>query len=206
MMAERTITAVETQGGEAWKSCFRNDLFAGKVALVSGGGRGLGRAIATELAALGCRHVVIASRKASQCQEAAKEINQQVRNLRRQAGGERSTGLVVVAGPSTNIRNAEQVSQLVAFVVQTCGALDLLVNNAGGQFLSPAEDISPRGFQSVVETNLVGTFLMCREAYNQYMKHKGGAIVNITLGNRNGTRRGDPLGLGFRLAYPLGLL
>ena len=56
----------------------------------------------------------------------------------------------------------------------------------GGQFISPAEDISQKGFEAVVKTNLTGTFLMCREAYNQYMKDHGGSIVNITLGNRNG--------------------
>ena len=56
----------------------------------------------------------------------------------------------------------------------------------GGQFISPAEDISQKGFEAVVKTNLTGTFLMCREAYNQYMKEHGGSIVNITLGNRNG--------------------
>ena len=92
----------------------------------------------------------------------------------------------MVAGPSTSIRDEAQIQALIQFVVRTCGSLDLLVNNAGGQFISPAEDISRRGFSAVVETNLTGTFLMCREAYNQYMKEHGGSIVNITLGNRNG--------------------
>lgn len=60
------------------------------------------------------------------------------------------------------------------------------MNNAGGQFICGAEDVSRRGFSAVVDTNLVGTFLMCREAYTQYMRDHGGSIVNITLGNRNG--------------------
>ena len=62
----------------------------------------------------------------------------------------------------------------------------MLVNNAGGQFISTADDLSGRGFAAVVDTNLKGTFLMCREAYNQYMRDNGGSIVNITIGNRNG--------------------
>lgn len=62
----------------------------------------------------------------------------------------------------------------------------MLVNNAGGQFVCAAQDMSSRGFAAVVETNLNGTFLLCREAYTQYMRDHGGSIVNITLGNRNG--------------------
>lgn len=62
----------------------------------------------------------------------------------------------------------------------------MLVNNAGGQFVCSAEDLSGKGFAAVVDTNLKGTFLCCREAYNQYMRDHGGSIVNITLGNRNG--------------------
>jgi len=66
------------------------------------------------------------------------------------------------------------------------GSLDIVVNNAGGQFVCPAEDLSGKGFGAVVSTNLQGTFVCCREAYTQYMQDHGGSIVNITLGNRNG--------------------
>lgn len=92
----------------------------------------------------------------------------------------------VVAGPSTNIRKEEDIQNLIAHVIDKYGSLDILVNNAGGQFISDSADISKRGFQAVIETNLQGTFLMCREAYNQYMGENGGSIVNITIGNRNG--------------------
>jgi peroxisomal trans-2-enoyl-CoA reductase len=91
-----------------------------------------------------------------------------------------------LAGPSTSIRREEEIKALVEFVINKCGSLDLLVNNAGGQYLSAAEDISKRGMTAVLETNLTGTFLMCREAYAQHMRDHGGSIVNITLGNRNG--------------------
>jgi peroxisomal trans-2-enoyl-CoA reductase len=161
-----------------WQSCFRPGLFEGKVALVTGGGTGIGRAIATELASLGAT-TVIASRSHDQCVAAALEINQSVR-LRNEKGS-------VIAGPSTNIRNEEEIKALIRFVVATCGALHLLVNNAGGQFISPAADLTRNGFAAVVDTNLTGTFLVCREAYQQYMQaNGGGSIVNITLGNRNG--------------------
>jgi peroxisomal trans-2-enoyl-CoA reductase len=116
---------------------------------------------------------VIASRKRETCEQAAQELNMLGKGR-------------VIAGPSTNIKKEQDAEKLVEFVIKTCGSLDLLVNNAGGQFLSPAEDISGRGFSAVVETNLIGTFLMCQQAYKQYMCEHGGSIVNITLSNRNG--------------------
>eukprot|EP00980_Cylindrotheca_fusiformis_P011635 scaffold2751_cov131-Cylindrotheca_fusiformis.AAC.2 len=156
-----------------WRSVFRDDLFENKVALVSGGGSGIGKSIALELATLGAT-VVISSRSEEKCQQAAEEMNK--------------LGLSgkVVAGPSTNIRNEEDIRMLISHIVETHKSLDILVNNAGGQFLAESADISKRGFQAVVETNLQGTFLMCREAFNQYMNEHGGSIVNITIGNRNG--------------------
>ena len=126
--------------------------------------------------------VVIASRNREQCERTAKEINAQSSSTGSGSGR-------CLAGPSTSIRNEQQVHDLIQFVIEKLGALHLLVNNAGGQFISAAEDLSKRGFGAVVETNLVGTFLVCREAYNQYMEEHGGSIVNITLGNRNGMPR-----------------
>jgi peroxisomal trans-2-enoyl-CoA reductase len=143
-----------------------------------GGGTGIGKVIATELAYLGGT-VVIVSRDKEKCELAAKEINQ---TLKQQHGGQ---GRVVV-GPSTSIRDASQIEEMIAYVIETYRSLDMLVNNAGGQFVSAAEDLSDRGFGAVVNTNLTGTFLVCREAYNQYMRDHGGSIVNITIGNRNG--------------------
>lgn len=147
------------------------------MALVTGGGTGIGRSIAQELASLGAT-VVIASRDRSKCETAAQEINQSLKN-QKQAGR-------VVAGIPLNIKSEEKIQELIESIVEEHKRLDIVVNNAGGQFVCPAESISNRGFTAVMETNLRGTFLVCREAYNQYMCDHGGSIVNITIGNRNG--------------------
>lgn len=166
----------QQQQDKRWRSVFRSDLFVGKVALVSGGGTGIGYCITNELATCGAT-VVIASRDQSKCQEAAATINKAL-----PAGCQGR----VIAAPSTSIKNEEEIVSLISWVVETCGGLHMLVNNAGGQFVSSAEEMSTRGFMAVVETNLKGTFVMCREAYTQWMRDNGGSIVNITLGNRNG--------------------
>jgi len=85
-----------------------------------------------------------------------------------------------------NIRKLSSVEALVAFTLKTFGRIDCLVNNAGGQFLCAAEDISDGGFEAVVSLNLLGTFRVCREVYNSWMKEHGGSIVNITLEGGNG--------------------
>ena len=168
-----------------YPSVFRQHLFDGRVALVTGGGTGIGLTIATELASLGCT-VIIASRKQEVCLRSAEQVN---RKLHGSCNGK------LIAGPSTNIRDVDSVSDLIDFCIQATPhhAIHYVINNAGGQFISPAEDLSKRGFAAVIETNLVGTFLVCQQAFLKYMQthdaHEKGfacSIVNITLGNRNG--------------------
>lgn len=106
-MAETTATSGDR--GSEWRSCFRHGLFVNKVALVSGGGTGLGRAIATELAALGAT-VVIASRDKTKCDQAAVEMNRYIKSKAPSSKGR------VVVGPSTSIRSEEEIKNLVSLL------------------------------------------------------------------------------------------
>jgi len=143
-------------------SVFRPDLFAGKVAVVTGGGSGIGKAIARELVELGAK-VVIAARKEERLLSTAAEI-----------GGDEQVATTVC-----NIRDEEQVRGMLQFTLDRFGAIDFLVNNAGGQFPSPAGLIRTKGWNAVIETNLTGTFLCCREVFGLWMEEHGGVIVNI---------------------------
>jgi len=153
-----------------YQSIFRAALFAGQTIIVTGGGSGIGRAVAHELASLGAQ-VVIAGRKLEKLESVKAEIDE--------AGG-------LITAVSTNIKSEEEVAALFDQVIARFGKVDGLVNNAGGQFASPAEFISLKGWTAVVETNLTGTFLMCREAYNRGMNVHGGAIVNMLMDNSRG--------------------
>jgi citronellol/citronellal dehydrogenase len=152
-------------------SIFRDGLFDDKVIVVSGGGTGIGRAIARELASLGTT-VVICSRSLEHLEPTRAEI---------EAAGGKVTAL------PCNIRDPEAVSAFFAKVAQRHGHVDGLVNNAGGQFVSPAEAISPKGWQAVVETNLTGTWYMSRAALDAGMREHGGAIVSIVMENWRGS-------------------
>jgi citronellol/citronellal dehydrogenase len=146
-----------------YRSVFTPGLFSGKVMLVTGGGSGIGRCIAHELAALGA-HVVLVGRKLEKLHETAGEIV---------SDGGRANFHVC------DIRDEEAVQNAVQAVIAVHGRVDGLVNNAGGQFIAPLEKISAKGWDAVVATNLTGGFLMARECYLQSMGRQGGAIVNI---------------------------
>lgn len=152
-----------------FRSIFRPDLFRGQTIIVTGGGSGIGRATAHELASLGA-NVVISGRNQEKLDKVVAEIQE--------------TG--TAAAVSCNIRQEKEVEALFTQVLAKYGAVHGLVNNAGGQFISPAEAISLKGWQAVMETNLTGTFLMCREAFNRTMGQNGGAIVNMLMENARG--------------------
>ena len=153
-----------------YRSVFRPGLFEGRVAWVTGGGSGIGRCCAHELAALGAT-VVVSGRTAARLDAVVAEIG---------ADGGRAEALPF------DIRDEDAVKAAVAAVVSRHGRIDALVNNAGGQFPAPLSAISKRGFEAVVSNNLTGGFLMMREAYAQSMQKHGGAIVNMTADFRNG--------------------
>ncbi|HVA09513.1 MAG TPA: SDR family NAD(P)-dependent oxidoreductase, partial [Acidimicrobiales bacterium] len=126
-------------------------LLAEKTAIVTGGGTGLGKGIAIELAREGA-HVVVASRQREHLEVGLREIEEH--------GGSGSLQTV-------DIRDADAVERLVATVVQDHGGLDILVNNAAGNFVCPAEDYSPNGWRTIVDIVLNGTFL-CSWAAGRY--------------------------------------
>ena len=146
-------------------SIFREGLFAGRTIVVSGGGTGIGRAIARELASLGAT-VVLCSRSAEHLEPTRDEIV---------AAGGKADALLC------NIRDHDAVNTFFATVVQRHGPVHALVNNAGGQFLSPAEAITPKGWHAVVETNLTGTWYMSQAALAHGLRESGGAVVNIVM-------------------------
>jgi citronellol/citronellal dehydrogenase len=153
-----------------YRSVFAPGLFAGQVAWVTGGGSGIGRCVAHELASLGAM-VVVSGRTAEKLERVAAEIAED---------GGRCMPIPF------DIRDEDAVKAAVARVVAEHGAVHALVNNAGGQFPSPLMAISKRGFDAVVANNLTGGFLMMREVFNQSMQRHGGAIVNMTADFRNG--------------------
>jgi citronellol/citronellal dehydrogenase len=145
---------------------FRDDLLAGQVALVTGGGTGIGAACARELGALGAT-VVIASRKRANVDPAAAGLSEEL--------GRPVTGLVC------DIRDRASVDALVTETMARHGRIDVLVNNGGGQFFAPAESIAPKGFDAVIQTNLAGTWNLTRAVADAWMLGHGGRVVNITM-------------------------
>ena len=146
-----------------YQSVFKPGLFAGQTHIVTGGGSGIGRCTAHELASLGA-FVVLVGRKQEKLDKVAAEI--------REDGGQCST-------IAFDIRDEDAVKAGIKQVVAERGQVHGLVNNAGGQFPSPLMMISKKGWEAVVANNLTGGFLVAREAFNQSMKKHGGAIVNI---------------------------
>ena len=142
---------------------FSPDLFIGKTALVTGGGRGIGKQIALGFAGLGA-NVVIASRKPENLEPALEEIS--------------AAGVNCLAVP-TNIRETGEVESLLEKALERFGAVDLLVNNAGGQFPARPTEISDNGWRAVIDLNLNGTWNVCSRVGPHMAERGTGAIVNI---------------------------
>ena len=148
---------------------FAPDVLAGQVALVTGGGSGLGRATAVELAACGAQ-VVVCGRRLEPLEETV-ALCEEGRCEAREC----------------DIREEERVAAFVDGVVERHGQIDVLVNNAGGQYMTPAEDITPKGFRTVIRLNVEGTWLMSHAVATKAMiPAEGGKIVNVTLSPHHG--------------------
>lgn len=151
-------------------SIFRPGLFEDRTILITGGGTGIGRCTAHELASLGAQ-VVIAGRREELLEQTAAEI--------RADGGRCETAPM-------DISDGESVEEAVSRITESIGKIHGLFNNAGGQFSAPASKLSTNAWQKVVDLNLHGTFRVTKAVFDHSMKAHGGAIVNMLADIRNG--------------------
>ena len=142
---------------------FESGLLKGKSIIVTGGGTGLGKSMATRFAELGA-DLVITSRRQNVIDETAEAL--------RQYGGK-------VLAVACDVRDPDQVQNMVDHTVNEFGKIDILLNNAAGNFISPTEDLSPNAFKTVVDIVLNGTFNCTQAAGKVMRKNKGGVILNI---------------------------
>lgn len=144
---------------------FQKDLLAGQVAVVTGGGTGIGFGIASELGRCGA-NVVIASRSMEHLEPAKAKLEEM---------GIRAAALQV------NVRDPESVQTLVEQTMTDFGRVDLLVNNAAGNFYAPSAALTPNGWKAVVETDLYGTFFCCQAVHPVMERQGGGRIVSVSM-------------------------
>jgi len=137
----------------------------GRIAIVTGGTRGIGRAIAKSLATAGAKVAITARNE--------KEITDAVAKLNQLSGGN-------VTGHVCDVRDYEQVKSVFAKVAQDLGGVDILINNAGIGIFAPVESTSVEDFRAVLETNVFGVFYCCHEAIPLMKRRGGGYIINIS--------------------------
>ncbi len=154
-----------------YQSGFRPGLFRGQTIFIPGGGGGIGRCIAHELASLGAE-VVLAGRTMEKLERTRSEITED--------------GGVVLACYTAELRDESAVISLVEKIIDQHGPVHGLVNAAGGQFPAKLEDLSLNGWNAVLNNNLTSYFLVAREIYRQCMRERGGNIVNIGANYLNG--------------------
>jgi citronellol/citronellal dehydrogenase len=159
-------------GPDGGSAIFAPGLLSGQVALVTGGGTGLGKATALELARCGAR-VTIAGRRAEVLQDAAAQA------ARGDAGA--------IDWVAADVREREDAERLIGTVLERHGQLDVLVNNAGGQYFTPAEMIAAKGWRAVWRLNVEGTLSMAEAAFELALgPARAGTIINITLSPHHG--------------------
>ncbi|GMG95066.1 short-chain dehydrogenase [Cupriavidus sp. TKC] len=153
-----------------YRSIYRPGLFSGQTIIVTGGGSGIGRCTAHELASLGA-HVALVGRDPAKLRAVLEEI---------------AAEECRASAHECDIRDDAAVIAVVEAVLAAHGRIDGLVNNAGGQYYGPMKDFSTKGFDAVVRTNLTGGFIFMREVYARWMERHGGAIVNMIAAVGNG--------------------
>jgi citronellol/citronellal dehydrogenase len=152
---------------------FAPDMLTGKVALVTGGGTGMGRVTAIQMARCGAQ-VVLYSRRLEVLEACAAEI--------KALGG---SDVLCIAGDT---REPEQIDAALERIDQVHGGLDILVNNAGGQYVSAAKDISNKGFAAVINNNLIASWQVTSAVAHRFMLKGGGKIIFVTAAHRAGFR------------------
>jgi len=172
---------------------FVNGILNGHVAFVTGGGTGITGGVARALAEAGA-NVALVSRSLEHLEPAAKAINDaraepgrsptgRSPSVRDERGGSPTVREGLVGGEAfavaADVRNPEQVEKAIADTIARFGKIDIVINGAAGNFLSPAEALSPNGFGTVVDIDLKGTFNVCRAAFAQLKEHRG-QILNIS--------------------------
>jgi citronellol/citronellal dehydrogenase len=160
---------------------YKTDLFIGKTVLVTGGGSGIGLEIARQFLSYGAE-VYIVGRKQEKLDAALQTLGQ---------FGNKVHAAVM------DIREVDSIKNVADIISAKSGKLDILINNAGGQFPAPAETISQKGWLAVVNTNLNGTWFVTQEMANRFFgaggnsaassPSKGGVVVNIVLNNFRGS-------------------
>jgi peroxisomal 2,4-dienoyl-CoA reductase len=147
------------------KSFFREDILAGKVAFITGGGSGICFGIAEAMMRHGARTVIV-GRKADRLATAREELA-------------KTTGQECLAA-TADVRDAVAVGVAIATTLEAFGRIDVVVNGAAGNFLAPAATLSPNGFRTVLDIDTNGTFNVSRAAFDAYLRDHGGNILNIS--------------------------
>lgn len=147
-----------------YTSPFKDNILKGKVVLVTGGASGIGYEISKQYGLHGCSIHIMGRRN---------DVLVQAVNELQKLG-------ITASSTQGDVRNSEHGITAVRDCIKQYSRLDILVNCAAGNFLSPAQDLSPKGFRTVIEIDTIGTFNLCHAAFNELKKHGDGLIINIT--------------------------